>query len=332
MFKNFVVLTDTHLGMKNHNQFWADLTENLFNEIIDLCMTENIDTVIHLGDFFDSRKSLNVLTINKGIEICKKFNDNNINLYIILGNHDQFYKHLPTPNSLCYLDLIPSIHIVDTKPMELNNYILVPWGYDITQLTQNTNILGHFEINGFVTNSSGNIQEGSNLNISDLKKFNTVTSGHFHTPSKQSNISYIGSAFPMTFNDINSQRGYYLVENNDWKFIEFTSAPKFVDIFSNQNFAEKDVKNNIVRFIFVEDYSNVNNDKLIQSVSDMNPRELYINYNIITEDNELLLDSDEFDISDNSEVIRDYIDKKEFPTYINKAVLKKLVYNLEQGE
>ena len=33
MMSEFVIVTDTHLGRKNHNQFWADLTEYLFDEI-----------------------------------------------------------------------------------------------------------------------------------------------------------------------------------------------------------------------------------------------------------------------------------------------------------
>lgn len=331
MSNEFVLLADTHLGTKNHNQFWADLTETLFNEVLDLCLTENISTVIHLGDFFDSRKSLNVLTINKGIEICKKFNDNNIHMYIVLGNHDQFYKYLPKPNSLTYLELLPNIHIVDIEPIEVCGYTLVPWGYDITQLPKDIDIMSHLEINGFITNSSGNIQEGSKLNISDFKKFNSVLSGHFHTPSYQSNIRYIGSAFPMNFNDVDSKRGYYLVKDN-WEFIEFTSAPNFIDIQSNQEFTQQDIKGNIIRFTFVEDYGNVKNDKLIQSVNDMNPQELHINYNIVTDDSELVLDDENFDVSDNSEVIREYIDKKELPKHINKDILKKFVHNLEQGE
>ena len=73
-----LMLTDTHLGRKNHNKFWSDLTEDLFDEIIDYCIREDIDKVFHLGDFFDSKKSLNVLTINKGIDICQKFDNNKI--------------------------------------------------------------------------------------------------------------------------------------------------------------------------------------------------------------------------------------------------------------
>ena len=326
----FVMVTDTHLGRKNHNQFWADLTEYLFDEIIELCNVQNIDTVIHLGDFFDSRKSLNVLTLNKGIDICKKFENNNINLYIILGNHDQFYKDRPFPNSLTYLNLFDYVHVIDKEPFKLYDFLLIPWGYDISNISNNSNLLGHFEINGMITNSYGREHSGSKLNISDFKNLNKVWSGHFHTPSKSNNIEYIGSPFAMDFNDVDSIRGYYIVNGSDKQFIEFTKAPKFFDIKSDQELTKEYIEGNIIRFTFIEDYGNVKNDKLIQDIMNCNPQELHINYDISTDDTELIIDNEDFHVSDNKEVFREYIDKKELPTHIKKDMLYKVVESLEK--
>lgn len=327
--EEFVMLTDTHLGRKNHNQFWSDLTESLFDEIIDFCNEKDIYNVVHFGDFFDSRKTLNVLTLNKGIDICRKFEENMINLFIILGNHDQFYKNQPLPHSLSYLDLFKYINVIDTEPKQFSDFIMVPWGYDINQLPERSNLMGHFEINGIITNAHGNEHSGSKLNISDFKKFNKVWSGHFHTPSKNNNIEYIGSTFAMDFNDVNSTRGYYVVEGLNKEFIEFKTAPKFIDIKSDQEYNSDNIKGNIIRFTFVEDYGNVKNDQIIQNLMSFEPQELHIDYNIVTDD-EIVMDQDNFNVSDNKDVLREYIGKKELPNHINKEILVKFVDKLEK--
>ena len=194
--------------------------------------------------------------------------------------------------------------------------------------------MGHFEINGFVTNNSGHVQEGSKLNKSDFKEFNKELSGHFHTPSVDGNIEYIGSAFAMDFNDINSNRGYYVIDNNGNKeFIEYRSAPKFVSVNTEDEIDKEVVENNIVRLTFTKDYGNVKNDKILQEVRNMNPVELHVDYKIAVEDDDIILDDSEFNIEDNYQVFMDYIDKsKDVPEHINRKMLKKVVDKIERGE
>ncbi len=74
-------------------------------------------------------------------------------------------------------------------------------------------LMGHYEIGDIVTNASGHTLENTKLKISDFSSFDKVFSGHFHTKSITSNIEYIGSAFPMDFNDINDSRGYCVRED-----------------------------------------------------------------------------------------------------------------------
>jgi len=71
------------------------------------------------------------------------------------------------------------------------------------------------------------------LNAEDFKKFKHVYSGHFHLPSTKGNITYLGSPFQHTFNDVGSIRGYYIFDDGKLEFIEFTNAPKFYIITTN---------------------------------------------------------------------------------------------------
>ena len=323
-----VLVTDTHLGMANNDNLWIGVVEDLFNEIIDFCVKENIHTIIHLGDFFDSRKSLNVATLSKGIEICEKISKNNISLYIVRGNHDTYYKNLPTPHSLKQLSYIDNITVVDNKPLQLSDYILVPWAQDLSEIPDDSIVMGHFEINGFVINAHGHTHEGSTLNISDFNRFKSVYSGHFHTPSQNGNITYIGSAFPQDFNDVGSVRGYYVIEGNSLEFIEYTNSPKFVKLTSSDKF--EGVENNIISFTFLEDFGNVENEKILKQLQEMGPAKLHIDYAIqIIDDEDIVTDEGPVEVRNNSEVMREYIDTKTFPKHIKKPVLKKMLGKIE---
>ncbi len=327
-----LMLTDTHLGYKNGHSWWYSLVEELFDEIIDVCITRNISDIVHLGDWYHDRKSLPVPIIDKSIEVCRQIRNKNINLWIIKGNHDQYYNNQPVPTSLSHLKEYSNIKIIDKEPVEFgNNILLVPWGHDIKDCPDNSILFGHFEINGFIVNYSGRVHENGKLNVSDFKKFKKVYSGHFHTPSINGNVEYIGSPFPMDFNDIGSQRGYYIfdTETEEKEFIEFTYAPKFVRIYSSEEITEDNVRDNFVEFVFTEDYGSVNNEKIVQDIRLLEPHKLYIDYKI---DNELVEDVNEEDseVTENNVIFRNFIDKKKLPENINKRILLKFLEKVEE--
>lgn len=325
----FVMVTDTHAGVHNNSDYWLNINKLLFDEIIDYCIKENINDIIHLGDLFDSRKSLNVKTLNKVVDIVKKISENKINLYLILGNHDIFYNNSLYPNSLASFKNIPYVNIID-KPYYYNkDIILSPW-QTIPDIPSKY-LLSHLEINGFPMNTSGSEFSGGRISISDLSDFEQVYSGHFHTYSTKENITYIGSPYAMSFNDILQNKGYYIFDGGDIQFIEFTDAPKFISITTNDELNQEDIEGNIIRFTFLEDYGTVKNDKLIEKIYSMGPVKVQLDYRIEEDDSDLIQsEEEEFTISDNSVIFREYIDQKNLPSNIKKDILKKFVDKLEQ--
>ena len=98
-----ILLTDTHIGLKNSNRYFLDLALNLFKEIIDYCLENNINRIIHLGDWFNNRYSINVLSMQCSIKIIELLEKNNIDIIIIKGNihgtyiccsNNQFYLRI----------------------------------------------------------------------------------------------------------------------------------------------------------------------------------------------------------------------------------------------
>jgi DNA repair exonuclease SbcCD nuclease subunit len=303
----------------------------LFDDILETCKKRNISKVYFAGDFFDSRKNLSILTIELAQYICKRyFEDEGIDLYLIRGNHDTFYKDRPEPYSLSFLNHYKHIHVIGKEVVEVDNIYLVPWEGNLDKIPDNSYVIGHFEINGFMTNSSGTMQHGCKLSPSDLKRFKKVISGHFHTPSIQNNIEYIGSAFAMDFNDVNSKRGYYILKNEELEFIEFVNAPKFIKLTTESEFVN--IEGNKIKLIFVKDYGTVQNEKILQKINDMNPISLEVEYKINDEEETLTLEEQEFEISDNPKIVRDYIKNTNVPENINKELLIKFIENLEKDD
>ena len=70
--KRAFIITDTHLGVRNNSNEWIDIHREFFFEwFIPLCRKNyrKGDCLVHLGDVFDSRQSLNLTGIVTGKQI-----------------------------------------------------------------------------------------------------------------------------------------------------------------------------------------------------------------------------------------------------------------------
>jgi hypothetical protein len=188
-------------------------------------------------------------------------------------------------------------------------------------------LMGHYEINGIVTNASGYEMTSAKLSISDFKQFDKVFSGHFHTKSVTGNIEYIGSAFAMDFNNVNGKHGYYHYEDGELiEFIEYVDACKFKQFTDQDDFSKIDIKGNICKLVFSIAYSEVKAAKLIEKVRAFEPKELHVDFKIETEE----VDEQDTFIGTNSEIIQHYIDSiMELPDGLNRKILGGYVEKLE---
>ena len=158
------LITDTHFGGKNDSSIFLDFQEKFFSDVffpkLDVLGS---NTIIHLGDFFDRRKFVNMQTLYR---VKKMFLDplqeRNIKMYLILGNHCTFFKNtneINSPNLLCKeYDNVKIINNPQTIDLDGLSVGMVPWICPDNQLeceqyisTTSCDILfGHFAINGFV--------------------------------------------------------------------------------------------------------------------------------------------------------------------------------------
>jgi len=327
----YILLADTHLGIFKSSEKYHEVTYNLFKEIFNVCSEKNINNVLMLGDFFHERKATNTKTLNIAHRIADLFEQSNILMYIIIGNHDIYFKDSLVPTTLEIFKEYNQIQVVD-KITEIDNIVLCPWG--LMPIGSSAEYcMGHFEINGFKMNSNYICDNGQEPN--SFQDFKKTFSGHFHTPSSKGNITYLGSAFPQTFHDLGNRHGYYIFDNGELDFIEYTNSPKFVQFktsepISHDN-ATTNLTGNIIKLIFTEDYGTVKNQQIIDEVYAYEPFRVKPDFSMVKiEGTEETQDASTIGLLDHNEIMREYIEKSEFPAHLKKKTIISMIEKLKE--
>jgi len=325
-----LLVTDTHLGFNKSSDMYHDIVLQLFKDIYKTCLERNIIHIIHLGDFFHDRKVLNTKTQAVAHEIARLFEED-FKFWLILGNHDCYYKDRLHPNVAELLKKYHTFRIIDEPTPVLNKEIvLAPWGV-IPSGYQGEYCMGHFEFTGFKMNNTYVCERGTALQEIAPNGFKHIYSGHFHTPSNNGNVTYLGSPYQMTFADINSDRGYHIWEDGELEFIKFKYAPEF-KVVETSNLDSYQISANIVRLVFMEDYGSLKNQQIIDQVLGYNPVRLQVDFSRIkiegTEDKmEENLDAT---LLDHDGIIVEYINKTDVPPKIKKKVLLSMIEKLRR--
>ena len=128
--KNVVILDNLKTGYKllinKKAQFIKGDIQNI--KLVRKIIKENeINTIIHLGDIVDRRKFINFKTLQ---DFRKKFVDRikDMDVHIIVGNHDTYYKNTNEINAP--RELINHFNIYD-NPIKINiggmDMLILPW-------------------------------------------------------------------------------------------------------------------------------------------------------------------------------------------------------------
>lgn len=318
----YAVFSDLHLGVHVNSPTWHDISLEWAKWISDDLAEKDIKNIIFCGDFFHSRSEITVNTLHHASVLLELFNDFNITM--IAGNHDSFYKHNSTINSIKIFNGHKNITVID-KPLETTicgkTVFYSPWGTDIKDISESDVIFGHFEIESFKMNVH-KVCESGFKSVELLEKAPLVISGHFHLREERvyegGKILYVGSPFELDFGDTGSTKGYYILDFNDlsYQFIENTISPKhqkiaLSEIIKIKNFdqaATKLLSNNIVKLYVDKVIRPEDLDKLSVKLNNFKPINLIFDH--ITDYNKYGLDQADVDLSgiDIPRAIGDFVD------------------------
>lgn len=239
--KRVWLITDTHLGVRNNSTEWIEIIDNFFDDFF-FPLVEKFykpgDVLIHDGDFFDSRQSVNLRVLNQGVSIAERLSKIFVDgIWILIGNHDIFGKNSNEVNSLKSIKWIPNITVCEepyTLELGEKRFFMMPWRKDteaeiecLEKADPHDYLCCHCDIRGLKFNKFVEIEHGAELN--KFKKFGRVFSGHIHYGQEVGNIKMLGSPYELTRSDMGNPKGIHLLDLSSDKlyFFENQISPKF---------------------------------------------------------------------------------------------------------
>jgi DNA repair exonuclease SbcCD nuclease subunit len=290
--KKIGFFSDLHIGIHQNSEKWHEVAIEWAKWFTNELRSQNINTLLFGGDFFHYRDEINVKSLHFANDLLDLFNDFKITM--IPGNHDAYYKDNSTIHSLSILNNRKNITIID-KPIVktfFNKKIgFCPWGTPIKKVSECDLLVGHFEIQNFNWNSFKVCDHGVE-SCDLLLKSKLIFSGHFHKRQKRKytngEIIYVGNPFEMDFNDIQDQKGFYILDFSDknikYNFIDNNISPIHVkvnlsDLKKLKPIAkEKGWANLAIKIIIDKDIKTNLLDKVIASINFEAPFSLTTDY------------------------------------------------------
>lgn len=229
------LINDLHFGCRGDSHVFLKHQEDFFSKVFFPYLKEhNIRIILNLGDTFDRRKYINFLSLGKSKDFFfSKIAEENIEYHMITGNHDVHYTNTNDVNSVgLLLREYSNFHIYEKEPKELTfgsvKFIMCPWVtkdnselfHQSIKTTKASVVLGHFDILGFEMMRGITASHGFDRKMFD--GFESVYSGHFHHPSEDGNIKYLGAQYEMNWSDYGTRRGFHVydTETREIKMIE----------------------------------------------------------------------------------------------------------------
>lgn len=197
--------------------------------MIDSCQ---IDHIIHVGDLFDNRVSIDIDTLARATDyFLQPLRARNVKLTMICGNHDLYYKQSSVVSSCDHVFTDNKNVTVHKSACHLdNNIIIVPWinkenrqsTLQTIELSHAKYVFGHLELAGFQMYRGVVAKTGDDHSI--FGKFDHVYSGHFHHKNSQANITYLGNNQQQTWSDYGDVRGFHIFDDHTGR-LDFIANP-----------------------------------------------------------------------------------------------------------
>ena len=332
------IITDTHYGARKGSKHLHEYFEKFYDDVFFPTLeAEGIDTVIHMGDAFDSRKSIDYQSLEWAkrvvFERLKKYK-----VHMIIGNHDCYYKNTNDVNSPALLlqtyKNIKTYSEISEITIDKLNILLIPWinseNFEESSKTIKSSkcvcAMGHLELNGFRAHRGHVMEDGMDCNLFD--KFDKVFSGHYHTRSDNGKIFYLGNPYEMFWNDVNDTRGFHIFDTETLTHTPVNNPYKlFYNIYYEDTnyklFNVSEYENKIVKVIVCKKSKPKDFEKFIDKLYSIGVQDLKIIENFDIQENE------DFEIGDEENtlsILNRYIDESE--TQYDKNIIKNIFQDL----
>lgn len=335
------ILSDSHAGSRGDSTAFMNYFDKFFYDVFFPYLEEhNISTIYHLGDIVDKRKYINYLSAQHLRKFVKTCDMKNIELNVILGNHDLYHKNSSDVNAMRELFSDSKLKInFYQKAQEVDidglKVAVIPWihsgnYHESMKFIENTTAqiaFGHLEISGFSMYKGSVNEHGFSRKIFD--KFDMVMTGHFHHRSSDGHIYYVGAPFEMTWSDWNDERGFHIfdtetreltyVRNPFSMFHKIVYNDSVVDEYLEQDWSK--IEKTYVKMIVQEKKDEKKFDSFFDKLQKSNPLKLQV----IEDSNNIEMNGEELDFESEDTLKLMRAEVQGLDTSINKSRLEDLI-------
>lgn len=228
------IVADTHFGARNDSPVFLHHFCKFFDDVFFPTLDERgITQVIHLGDLMDRRKFVNFGTLNATRKhFVEPLLNRGIVPYIILGNHDVYFRNTNSVN--CVRELFDTeMNLIDV-PRVVNfdglPIAMLPWinkeneadSLNFVNTCKSSILMGHLELMGYEVLRGVESHEG--MDSAPFSRFEAVYSGHYHCKHTKGNIHYLGTPYQITFGDLYEPKGFHILDTQT-REIEYVRNP-----------------------------------------------------------------------------------------------------------
>ena len=336
------IITDTHYGARKGSKLFHDYFEQFYKDVFFPTLDkEGIDTIIHMGDAFDSRKGIEFKSLKWAKRVVfDPLKKRNIKMHLMVGNHDAYYKNT---NEINAVDLLLKEYDnveVYSSPTEVSlgdlPILFIPWINEQNEKETNNIIsktkcsvaMGHLELNGFRVNNQVVMDHGHDSRA--FNKFEKVFSGHYHTRSDNGTVYYLGNPYEMFWSDVKDPRGFTIF---DTETLEHKHVDNPYRLFYNiyyedtnyQTFNATEYQDKIVKVIVRKKTDIKKFEKFIDKLYTSGVADLKIVENF------QLIEPEDFDTEESEDtmsILNRYIEESEVE--LNKTVIQSLIKEIYQ--
>lgn len=282
-----ISIGDLHFGEKGDSE---KFNMNVIEFLEWACKTADLygcEYAVQLGDWFHHRNKINVQTLNYGIAGAKILGNHfgRDRVWVLAGNHDLHYLERLDVSSLEAIS--PYVTVVDDPETILPGCYATPWvtGENawnrVVEASRDHKVLfAHLELNGFMVNDRYEMVHGASHR--ELKDYELVVTGHYHSLQTKDNVLYIGTPYPITMNEANESHGVLILdtETMDIEFVEYDAIKVLSVRYDELHLLEGvDPENTSVRIEFPDDIDDETViERIKQEIVDRNFDEVKIKY------------------------------------------------------
>jgi predicted phosphodiesterase len=317
------ILTDTHFCARKSSKLFQDYFELFYKNVFFPTLEQyGITTVIHMGDAFDSRKSIDFAGLDWTRRVVLE-PLSSYDVHLITGNHDCYFKNSNKVNSPELL--LSEYQNIKTysEPTEIKvgdlGVLLLPWinsenserSLKMIQKTKCKVVMSHLELNGF-SPYKGHIMD-SGMDATIFNNFKKVFSGHYHTRSDNGTVYYLGNPYEIYWNDVNDTRGFTIFDTETLEHFPVNNPYRmFYNIYyedtPHQTFDIREYENKIIRVIVRKKSNQKHFEKFIDKLYTANVAELKIVENFQIQDIE---EFEAFESEDTFSILQRYVNESE---------------------